>query len=53
MSGPSGRVSRLFTNVIKSTNWMFSPPAGALACAPFSMIVQNGHAVTTVPAPVS
>jgi len=39
------------TNVIKSTNWI-SPASGALVCAPFNMIEQNGHAVTTVLAPV-
>ena len=52
---PPGRVasrtghalfSRPFTNVIRSTNC--TSRRGALACAPFSMIEQNGQAVTTV-----
>src|SRR5262249_26602890 len=38
------------TNVMRSTNCTSAP---ALACAPLSMIEQNGQAVTTVSAPVS
>src|SRR6185312_8555711 len=53
---PRGGVAhiRSFTNVIRSTNCTFA--AGddvALDWAPLSMIEQNGHAVTTVPAPVA
>src|SRR5580765_473602 len=39
------------TNVMRSTNW--TSLAGALVCAPLSMIEQNGQAVTTVLAPVA
>src|SRR5439155_21491759 len=52
---PSGCILPL-TYVIRSTNWISptGPPAApALAEAPLSMIEQNGHAVTTVVAPVS
>src|SRR5438270_2126900 len=52
---PSGCILPL-TYVIRSTNWISptGPPAApALAEAPLSMIEQNGHAVTTVAAPVS
>src|SRR5207237_5769618 len=38
------------TYVMRSTNCVSAP---ALACAPFSMLEQNGHALTTVAAPVA
>src|SRR5439155_25358596 len=44
------RCSLPLTYVMRSTNWVSAP---ALACAPLSMIEQNGHAVTTVFAPVA
>src|SRR5262249_1260894 len=49
-AGHARGCSRPSTNVIRSTNCV-SPPA--LACAPFSLIAQNGHAATTVPAAVA